>query len=193
MAMTAISCHHDELSPAQYPDTVLRLTADIPSFDITGEPEDRFNVRQFEVIVNAFLSARHGQDKWVLGYNDNSLYLDHDVIFNRKQSLEEIRTEVATFVLQFRGVTHAVSATAMQNGCCGNPVTRRMQNGFYPRRSGDVVICLAPDRIEEREDKVSMSGSPYRVRTITSSSPTTRVPVRSPMERPREASTTWTS
>lgn len=34
--MTAISCHHDELSPAQYPDTVLRLTADIPSFDITG-------------------------------------------------------------------------------------------------------------------------------------------------------------
>lgn len=145
-------------------DVVVTLTSDhgtSPSFDITGEPEDRFNVRQFEVIVNAFLSARHGQDKWVLGYNDNSLYLDHDVIFNRKQSLEEIRTEVATFVLQFRGVTHAVSATAMQNGCCGNPVTRRMQNGFYPRRSGDVVICLAPDRIEEREDKVSMSGSPY--------------------------------
>lgn len=145
-------------------DVVVTLTSDhgtSPSYDIAGRSEDRFNVRQFEVIVNAFLSARHGQDKWVLGYNDNSLYLDHDVIFRKKQSLEAIRTEVAAFVLQFRGVTHAVSATAMQNGCCGNPVTRRMQNGFYPRRSGDVVICLAPDRIEEREGKVSMSGSPY--------------------------------
>ena len=33
----------------------------------------RFNTRQFEVIMNAFLSARYGQDSWVLGYTNGSL------------------------------------------------------------------------------------------------------------------------
>ena len=36
-----------------------------------------------------------------------------------------------------------------------------MQNGFYPRRSGDVLVCLMPERIESIDDTVSCSGSPY--------------------------------
>ena len=36
-----------------------------------------------------------------------------------------------------------------------------MQNGFYPRRSGDVVLNLMPGWIEERDGVVSASGSMY--------------------------------
>ena len=122
---------------------------------------DRFNTRQFEVIINAFLSARYGQDEWVLGYHDNSLYLNHDVIYKRKKSLAEIRDEVAAFALQFRGIAYAVSATALQSDYFGSGTVHLMQNGFYPRRSGDVAVCLMPDRIDERPDTVSLSGSPY--------------------------------
>ena len=122
---------------------------------------ERFNARQFEVIVNAFLSARHGQDKWVLGYCDNSLYINHDVIYKHKKTVAEIQTEVASFAMQFRGISHAVAATAMQNGYFGSGIMYLMQNGFYPRRSGDVLICLMPDRIEESEGVVSSAGSPY--------------------------------
>lgn len=143
---------------------VVSLTSDhgtSPSHIDKPNDTDRFNTRQFEVIINAFLSARYGQDEWVLGYHDNSLYLNHDVIYKRKKSLADIRSEVAAFALQFRGIAYAVSATALQSGYFGSGTVHLMQNGFYPRRSGDVAICLMPDRIDEREDTVSMSGSPY--------------------------------
>lgn len=127
----------------------------------TPNAGEGFNARQFEVIVNAFLSARHGQDEWVLGYCDNALYLNHDVIYKHRKTVAEIQTETASFALQFRGISHAVAATAMQNGYFGSGVMYLMQNGFYPRRSGDVLVCLMPDRIEESENTVSSSGSPY--------------------------------
>lgn len=143
---------------------VVSLTSDhgtSPSHIDKPNDNDRFNTRQFEVIINAFLSARHGQDEWVLGYHDNSLYLNHDVIYKRKRSLAEIRDEAAAFALQFRGVAYAVSATSLQNHYFGSGTPHLMQNGFYPRRSGDVIICLMPDRIDEKPDTVSLSGSPY--------------------------------
>lgn len=143
---------------------VVTLTSDhgtSPSAGDATTSAERFNARQFEVIVNAFLSARHGQDRWVLGYCDNALYLNHDTIYKHKHTVAEIQTEVAAFALQFRGIAYAVAATAMQNGYLGCGVMRLMQNGFYPRRSGDVAICLMPNRIEEREDIRSCSGSPY--------------------------------
>ena len=36
-----------------------------------------------------------------------------------------------------------------------------MQNSFYPRRSGDVILNLMPGWIEEQERCWSMSGSMY--------------------------------
>ena len=84
-----------------------------PSYDFGREACDRFNTRQFEVIVNGFLSARYGPGNWVLEYEDGSGY------------------------------------------------ARKMQNSFYPRRSGDVIINLMPGWIEEHDHKRSSSGSMY--------------------------------
>ena len=36
-----------------------------------------------------------------------------------------------------------------------------MQNGFYPRRSGDILYCLQPNYNEYNPDKIAQSGSPY--------------------------------
>ncbi len=120
-----------------------------------------FNSRQFEVIVNAFLSARYGQDSWVAGYRGNALYLNHDVIYRQHKTVAEIEEEVAKFALQFRGVAYAVTASSLQNHFFGSGVARLMQNGFYPRRSGDVVIALTQGRITARDKVVSSSGSQY--------------------------------
>ncbi len=132
-----------------------------PAYDYNGAQKERFNVRQFEVIVNAFLSAKYGQGQWVLGYIDHSIYLNHNIIYEKRLSIAEVQNEVATFAMQFRGVSHALSSTAMRMSYFGSGYAQKMQNGFYPRRSGDVVINLMPEWIEVRDDVVSMSGSMY--------------------------------
>jgi len=144
--------------------TVVVLTSDhgtSPSFDAGIVVRDRFNAAQFQVIVNSFLCAQHGPGEWVVAYEDNNLYLNHTLIYNKGLDLAAIQNEAATFAMQFRGVSHALSSTAMRSSYFGSGYGEKMQNSFYPRRSGDVVINLMPGCIEERPNVRSKSGSMY--------------------------------
>lgn len=145
-------------------EAVVILTSDhgtSPSYDAAKEERDRFNTRQFEVIVNSFLNVRYGSGKWVLEYTDKCLYLNHNLIYERGLNLADVQNEVAIFAMQFRGVSHALSATAMRMSYFGSGYARKMQNSFYPRRSGDVILNLMPGWIEERPRCYSLSGSMY--------------------------------
>ena len=132
-----------------------------PAYNNDNAPKERFNVRQFEVIVNAFLGAKYGQGEWILGYIDHSIYINHNLVYEKDLSIAEVQNEVATFAMQFRGVSHALSSTAMRMSYFGSGYAQKMQNSFYPRRSGDVIINLMPEWIESRDEVVSMSGSMY--------------------------------
>ena len=127
----------------------------------TPKESERFNVRQAEVILNAFLSARHGQHNWILGCHDRGIYLDHELIYRLGKSLPLIQQEVATFALQLRGVASAITATTLSGGAFQSGVQHIVQNGFSPRRSGDVILTLMPRRIESDTQRVSATGSPY--------------------------------
>ena len=133
-----------------------------PSYNATEEVRERFNVRQAEVITNAFIGSIYGNGDWILGCIDRAIYLNHNLIMDKGLSLEKIQNDVATFVMQLRGVSQAVTAESMRGSYFGSGYGRKIQNGFYPRRSGDVVLNLMPEWIEEREQTRSMSGSMYR-------------------------------
>lgn len=132
-----------------------------PSFDASPKAAGRINMLQSEVIVNGFLNARHGQGDWVTSVHDRSIWLNRDLIYNKGLNLADVQEEVAAFVMQFRGVSHALSSAAMRSSYFGNGYGAKMQNGFYPRRSGDVVLNLMPGWIEESDERRSDSGSMY--------------------------------
>lgn len=144
--------------------TLVVLTSDhgtSPSHDAAPKAAGRINMLQSEVIVNGFLNARHGQGDWVTSVHDRSIWLNRDLIYNKGLNLADVQEEVAAFVMQFRGVSHALSSAAMRGSYFGNGYGAKMQNGFYPRRSGDVVMNLMPGWIEERDGRRSDSGSMY--------------------------------
>ncbi len=151
---------------AQFPADrlVVVLTSDhgaSDSYDRGDTPRDRFNVPQFKVIINGFMNAQYGDGDWVLGYCDRQLYLNRDLVYRKGLSLQEVQNRVAAYALQFRGVSHAVTSTALSGNSFASGYGRLMQNSFYPRRSGDVVINLMPGWIEETPLVRSMSGSMY--------------------------------
>ena len=143
---------------------VVILTSDhgtSASYDLAARERERFNVPQFEMIVESFLDARYGKGDWLLEYENKMVYLNHNLIYEKRLSLADIQNEVATFAMQFRGVSHALSATAMRTSYFGSGYARKMQNSFYPRRSGDVILNLMPGWIEEDEFRRSEAGSMY--------------------------------
>lgn len=147
---------------------VITLTSDhgtSPSFNPPSKERERFNVRQAEVITNAYIGSKYGNGEWILGIIDRVIYLNHNLIESKGLSLTDMQHDIATFIMQLRGVSHAVTAEAMRNSYFGSGYGRKIQNGFYPRRSGDVIINLMPGWIEERDKVRSLSGSMYRYDT----------------------------
>lgn len=133
-----------------------------PSYNIKGDAtRDRFNIGQMEVLVNAFLGAKYGSDKYILGFANKAIYLNHTLINSKRLDIATIREEVATFLLQMRGVSSAISATALRNTYFGGGRSRLIQQSFQPTRSGDVVIDLLPGWIFERDGIRSASDGGY--------------------------------
>ncbi len=122
---------------------------------------DRFNVAQFKTILNSFLGVQLGVGDWVLDYVDRQVYLNRNLVYQRNLNLEDVQNRAAAFVLQFRGVSHVLTSTALGGGYFGSGYGAKMQNSFYPRRAGDLMLNLMPGWIEERPGVKSLSGSMY--------------------------------
>ncbi len=131
------------------------------SYDTSSVEQNRFNALQFEVILNGFLSARYGSGNWVLSCSNKNIYLNHNTIYERGLSLKDVQDEAATFALQLDGVSQAITSTALRSSYFGNGYAHMIQNSYYPRRSGDVVLNLMPNWIEKSDERRSQSGSMY--------------------------------
>lgn len=145
------------------------LTADHGSSDTyragNRMPSGLFNVMQFKVLMNGFLNTQYGTENWVIDFANRSLYLNHRIVYEKGLNLDEMQTKAAAFALQFRGVAQAITATSLQHNHFSGGALEKVQNGFYPKHSGDIVLNLMPGWIEEEEGKVSMSGSMYEYDT----------------------------
>ena len=146
-------------------DVVIVVTSDhgtSPSYNATtAAPRHRFNYRQMEVIVNAYLGARYGSDNYVAGYANKNLYLNHATIANKKLVFSDICDEVASFLLQLQGISTAISSTSMRNSSFDHGRSRLMQDCFFGARSGDVIIDLVPGTIIEDDDYRSLPSGGY--------------------------------
>lgn len=131
------------------------------SYNAGPAPRDRFVVNQFKTLLNSFLGVQFGSGDWVLDYIDRQLYLNHNLIYKKGLNMVDVQNRAAAFALQFRGVSHVLTSTAMNSGYFGSGYGLYMQSSFYPRRAGDLMLNLMPGWIEERDGIRSLSGSYY--------------------------------
>ncbi|MEW6469560.1 MAG: alkaline phosphatase PafA [Bacteroidota bacterium] len=87
-------------------------------------------------------------DSLILKYDNQQIYLDHKAIENKKLNRAEVESTVADFMLRFRGVATVVTASSLKNTYYASGMNQLIQNGFYPKRSGDVAICFEPGWVE---------------------------------------------
>ncbi len=125
----------------------------------------KFNAMQFKVIVGGFLNAQLGADQWIINYKNRQIYLNRRLIYERGLSLQDVQTKVAAFALQFEGISNAVTATSLQSNYFGSGVMHKMQQSYFPRHGGDIVVNLLPGWIEIDDEgdvrTTSLWGSPY--------------------------------
>jgi arylsulfatase A-like enzyme len=99
-----------------------------------------------EDLVRSALNKKYGTEQWILGSVDNSIYLDHDVLAKKNVELGmACRTAVdAILAVPQAHAARVLTREELGHGVSGDFVTNALQNGFFPARSGDIIVVFEP-------------------------------------------------
>jgi predicted AlkP superfamily pyrophosphatase or phosphodiesterase len=112
-------------------------------------PSGEFNPYSALSLLGSYLNAIYGKGDWIRFYYGQQIYLNHDLIETSGISYQEIQEHTAQFMIQFEGVSNAVTSYTLQTSNFSEGIFHKMQNGFHQKRSGDVIINLAPGWTEK--------------------------------------------
>ena len=103
--------------------------------------------------------------KLIEGYDHPYIYLNNEVIGNAKIDLLALEKTIVDELVQFPGVSTAVSTSALSQGLVAdNFLTRAITNNYHPKRSGNVYVVFNPGWFINNLDGLSVAvvhGSPW--------------------------------
>ncbi|QQS27910.1 MAG: alkaline phosphatase family protein [Sphingobacteriales bacterium] len=133
--------------------TLIFMTADHAVADVAefaksvSIPAGNFNKTEPVRLLKSYLSEKYS-DSLVVSVINEQIYFNHRIIAQKKLPLHQIQEETARFMLQFEGVAFALPAYMLSYHSYTDWPRFCIQNGFYPKRSGDVAFALQPGWME---------------------------------------------
>jgi hypothetical protein len=99
---------------------------------------------------------------WRQWYLNNNIYFNYDALKRDGVNLEEFSQVVVAAALTVPGIARCFSRLQLLRGATSvtDPIERRALHGFYPSRSGDVVMVAEPYKYIA-ETITATHGSPY--------------------------------
>lgn len=143
---------------------LLFLTAD-QSANYTPEnlkeqniPNGYFSSYNAIALLKSYFNILYGQGEWILGYDSQQIYLNHQLIEDSKLSIRDLQVKAAEFLIQFTGVATTTPATNLVNSNFTHGVLQKVQRSFNQKRSGDVMITLESGwmhKIKDEKDRIA--------------------------------------
>jgi predicted AlkP superfamily pyrophosphatase or phosphodiesterase len=108
-----------------------------------GVPAGYVNDKALLKRSNTYLSDKYG-DSLVLQFVNQQFYLDDKTLAEKKINKDSVESEIANIAAQWPGVERAIPAYKLDE-VNKDMINKKIWNGYYPGRSGDVIINLNPN------------------------------------------------
>lgn len=90
------------------------------------------------------LVRRHGAGNWVLDFENEQIYLNRPLAAQKNIKLADLTEEVVQVMVQLPGVSRALAAEDVQKSHWESGTLMYLENGYYAKRCGDVLVVLEP-------------------------------------------------
>ena len=105
-------------------------------------PNGTFYVNRTANLLNMYLGAIYGQDKYVESCFYNQLYLDIQLIEQKRINTSELLNRAQTFLMQLSGVSNVFTSKNLL--LSGDDNSSRLRKWFYPNNCGDLIVEVSP-------------------------------------------------
>lgn len=104
------------------------------------------NLRTSAVITELlnYISSKYGEGEWIKNSSNGQLFLNHELIQEKKINQEAFENEIAYFLLKFDGIKEVYTGTAMRTREFTEGRAMRLQMGYNHKASGDILMVLEP-------------------------------------------------
>ncbi len=135
--------------------TLIYLTADNASANkpeyLGGNrlPAGFFNYNAALSLLKTYLNVIYGNGDWIRFYYAQQIYLNRVLIEDSRLSISEFQDRVARFMVQFEGVSNALTASDLVKNNYTRGTFQNIQKSYNQKRSGDVLLYLTPGWVEK--------------------------------------------
>jgi predicted AlkP superfamily pyrophosphatase or phosphodiesterase len=91
----------------------------------------------------------------------NQLFLDHEAIREHGVRPEDVKRDAARFLTSVNGIAGALTAQELRSGSLIEPIQQRIQRGYNPSRSGDVLYWMEPQWFTSSRSVGTTHGAPW--------------------------------
>jgi len=159
--------------------TLIVLSADHGQPEVPGHLQERGIDNAFYFDVDELdktpaitaLKKRFGVgEELIEAFFQPYLYLNHELIREKKLDLAEVEAAIVDELMKFEGVAYAVSSSALQLGNLPDTrMVRSIRSNFHAKRSGDIYLVFEPNVFINDFDGLTVAsthGSPWRYDTF---------------------------
>ncbi len=130
---------------------VLFLTSDHAALPVVSFLDDHklpsglVEIDNCKNALHQYLNNKYGVNEWIEYFGGDEIYLDRDLINNKKKvDLKTIQQEAANFLMNLEGISVAITADQLQFQEYNSGIKQMLQNGFNFKRSGDILVTFEP-------------------------------------------------
>ncbi len=113
---------------------------------------DYFSIFRAVALLKSYLALVYGPGDWIVDYDQGQIYLNRELIEERKLDVKEMQDKVADFMIEFEGVAKVMTAYSLTHTSFPEGMNRLVQNSFSRKRSGDVLFCIHPTWVSELKE-----------------------------------------
>ena len=93
-------------------------------------------------LLRSYLNVSFGHGDWVSYYSAGMVYLNQNLIEDSNIQLGDIQGRASMFLNQFTGIAGSVTGDVLTRNYFNEGISAKIQAGFHPKRSGDIIIYL---------------------------------------------------
>lgn len=105
-------------------------------------PTGEFSAKRAKSLLNSYFAAQYGNGDYVKGFVNGHLYLNHNLLDEKKLNVSDIAGAARQFLCRMSGIRDAVTIDDILTSA--TPRNQMLRNIIDPKHSGDVIIFTAP-------------------------------------------------
>ncbi len=114
----------------------------------------------FEEQAELFMNSKYGQGNWILNESNLNLFINRTLIREKNMKLDDMQRTLSKWAEEQEYVTKAFASCDLTEENYTSELGQKVQLGFLPALSGDVIYVLEPGFMEYTRQGTT-HGSPY--------------------------------